>query len=58
MVDSNARRGSGYFIHRENIKLYRQRLAEATSEQHRAIIKKLLAEEEAKDQVETERKKA
>ena len=45
------------FIRRENIKLYRQRLAEATSEQDRAIIKKLLAEE-AKDQAEAERKKA
>jgi hypothetical protein len=38
------------FIHRENIRLYRNLLAEATDAKRREILLKLLAEEEAKDQ--------
>lgn len=37
------------FIHRENLALYRKRLAETTDEATRNVILKLLAEEEAKD---------
>ena len=37
------------FIHNENIRRYRQLLKEETNEDKRAIIRKLLAEEEAKD---------
>jgi hypothetical protein len=38
------------FIHNENLKLYRQKLANpSTDESERETIKKLLAEEEAKD---------
>jgi hypothetical protein len=39
------------FIHRENLKLYRKLLAETTDAQKRQMVLKLLAEEEAKDQV-------
>jgi hypothetical protein len=37
------------FIHRENLALLRKRLAETQDEKQRAVILKLLAEEEAKD---------
>jgi hypothetical protein len=37
------------FIRRENITLFRRRLAEATTEEQRKVILQLLAEEEAKD---------
>lgn len=37
------------FIHNENIRLYRKLLEEEKNEDKRAIIRKLLAEEEAKD---------
>jgi hypothetical protein len=37
------------FIHRENLALYRKRLAEAKDNATRNVILKLLAEEEAKD---------
>ena len=37
------------FIHRENLALYRKRLAEGPDDATREIILKLLAEEEAKD---------
>lgn len=36
------------FIHRENLALYKKRLAEATDERTRQLLLKLLAEEEAK----------
>ena len=36
------------FIHRENLALYKKRLAETTDERARAVLLKLLAEEEAK----------
>jgi hypothetical protein len=35
------------FIHRENIALYKKRLAEPHTETERAVLLKLLAEEEA-----------
>ncbi|MBR1279034.1 hypothetical protein [Bradyrhizobium sp. AUGA SZCCT0283] len=37
------------FIHNENIRRYRRLLEEEKNEDKRAIIRKLLAEEEAKD---------
>jgi len=37
------------YIHQENIRRYRKLLEEETNEDRRAIIRKLLAEEEAKD---------
>ena len=37
------------FIHRENLALYRKKLAEAPDEATRRVLLKLLAEEEAKD---------
>jgi hypothetical protein len=37
------------FIHRENLALYKKRLAEATDERARQVLPKLLAGEEAKD---------
>jgi hypothetical protein len=37
------------YIHRENLALYRKRLAETTDERARQVLLKLLAEEEAKD---------
>lgn len=37
------------FVHRENLKLYRKLLAETTDAGKRAVILKLLADEEAKD---------
>ena len=37
------------FIHNENIRRYRKLLAEEQNEEKRNIIRKLLAEEEAKD---------
>jgi hypothetical protein len=37
------------FVHKENLKLYRKLLAEATDEQKRQTLLKLLADEEAKD---------
>ena len=37
------------FIHRENLALYRKRLAEGPDDATREVILKLLAEEEAKD---------
>ena len=36
------------FIHRENMTLYKKRLAEATDERTRQLLLKLLAEEQAK----------
>jgi len=36
------------FIHNENIRHYRKLLEEETNEDKRAVIRKLLAEEEAK----------
>jgi hypothetical protein len=43
------------FIHRENLALYRKRLAEAKDDATRNVILKLLAEEEAKDGVHRDR---
>jgi hypothetical protein len=37
------------FIHNENIRHYRKLLEQETNEDKRAVIRKLLAEEEAKD---------
>lgn len=37
------------FIHRENLSLYRKKLAEVTDEATRHVIRKRLAEEQAKD---------
>jgi hypothetical protein len=37
------------FIRRENITLFRRRLAEANTEEQRKVILQLLAQEEAKD---------
>jgi hypothetical protein len=37
------------YIHRENLKLLRKRLAEVQDDPTRGLILKLLAEEEAKD---------
>ena len=37
------------FVHRENLALFRKRLAETRDEATRNVILKLLAEEEAKD---------
>lgn len=37
------------FIHNENIRLYRKLLEEEKNEDKRAVIRNLLAEEEAKD---------
>jgi len=38
------------FIHEENLKLFRKRLAETTDPDKRQMLLKLLAEEEAKDE--------
>ncbi|WP_155262464.1 MULTISPECIES: hypothetical protein [Bradyrhizobium] len=38
----------GRFIHNENVRRYRKLLEEETNEDRRAIIRKLLADEEAK----------
>ena len=44
------------FIHRENLEHYRRLLAEsANGEQRQQILRKLLAEEEAKDQQQLKR---
>jgi hypothetical protein len=37
------------FIHRENLALFKRRLAEAPDDATRKVLLKLLAEEEAKD---------
>lgn len=37
------------FIHNENMRLYRRLLEEEKNEDKRAVIRKLLAEEEARD---------
>ena len=37
------------FIHRENLVLFKRRLAEAPDDAKRKVLLKLLAEEEAKD---------
>ena len=37
------------FIRRENIALFRKGLSQATTEEQRRVLRKLLAEEEAKD---------
>ncbi|HWJ19110.1 MAG TPA: hypothetical protein VNR65_10330 [Geobacterales bacterium] len=37
------------FIHDENLKLLRKCLAEATSDEERIVIRKLIAEKEAKN---------
>ncbi|MGZ7073235.1 MAG: hypothetical protein ACXVKL_12415 [Candidatus Angelobacter sp.] len=37
------------FIHEENIRLYRRLLEKEKNEDKRAVIRKLLAEEEARD---------
>jgi hypothetical protein len=37
------------FIHRENLALFKKRLAEARSDAEREVLLKLLAEEEAKE---------
>lgn len=37
------------FIHRENLALYRKRLAEAKDDASRQVIERLLAEEEARE---------
>lgn len=37
------------FIHEENLKLFRKRLAETTDAEKRRMLLKLLEEEEAKD---------
>lgn len=37
------------YIHNENIRRYRKLLEEETSEDKRVVIRKLLAEEEARD---------
>jgi hypothetical protein len=38
------------FIHEENLKLFRKRLAEATDPEMRQTLSKLLADEAAKDE--------
>jgi hypothetical protein len=38
------------FIHRENLALFKKRLAEAKDEATRAVLRKLIAAEEAKPQ--------
>jgi hypothetical protein len=38
------------FIHRQNLALFRKRLAESTDERTRQVLLKLLAEEEAKEE--------
>jgi hypothetical protein len=38
------------FIHRQNLALFRKRLAEATDERTRQVLLKLLAEEEVKEE--------
>jgi hypothetical protein len=43
------------FIHRQNLEHYRKLLAETTDEVKRQTIRKLLAEEEAKDWLSPER---
>jgi hypothetical protein len=43
------------FIHRQNLEHYRKLLAETTDEVKRQTIRKLLAEEEAKDRLSPER---
>jgi hypothetical protein len=37
------------FIHEENLKLFRERLAETTDPEKRRVLLKLLAEEDASD---------
>jgi len=37
------------FVHRENLALFKQRLAEAHTEAERDVLLKLLAEEEARE---------
>jgi hypothetical protein len=37
------------FIHRKNLEIFRKRLAEAQDESERSQLRKLLAEEEAKE---------
>ncbi len=37
------------YVHRENVALFKQRLAEAHSDAEREVLLKLLAEEEAKE---------
>ena len=37
------------FIHRENLALYKKRLAESHTDAERGVLLKLLAEEEAKE---------
>jgi hypothetical protein len=37
------------YIHDENLRLFRKRLAEATSDEDRKLIQGLIAEEEAKN---------
>lgn len=41
------------FIHNENIRHYRKLLEKETDEEKRNIIRKLLAEEEARDPIKT-----
>jgi hypothetical protein len=43
------------FIHRQNLEHYRKLLAETTDEVKRQTLRKLLAEEEAKDRVAPEK---
>jgi len=40
------------FVHRQNLALFRQRLAETQDEAERQVLLKLLAEEQAKDRPE------
>ena len=37
------------FIHRENLIIFKRRLAEARNDAHRQMLAKLLSEEEARD---------
>lgn len=39
------------FVHRQNLEHFRKQLAETTDEQQRERLRKLLAEEEAKDRL-------
>ena len=47
-MDKSIRGDLDKFIHRENLALYKKRLAETTDEHTRQMLMKLLAEEEAK----------
>ncbi len=47
-----------FFIHRQNLALFRKRLAEPCDDAQRRVLLKLLAEEEARELVSNEAKAA